>query len=396
MLLSREDFDHFTRLYNFLAYFLNQRLEIVSSLPDPETFRSLPLEEQINIRDELAKNIGLIDDFIAKNPADLAADDLAIVSQWKHCVSGKFIVFRQFKKHMIFLTAENSPTAYGVLALTETFGELFGSKSLPRLVRTVLLPFKGKIVYDGLMNTYSVSYGGGIKRSLNDAYRDAKERLGVATSLPMKASNDRVKKKRKPQPVKPKQKVSGPNDSEKFVLAIIKATDTFCDELLNEEYAVLCRKMVKKLSRKRPLPFLRGRPKTWICGIVRTIGTINFLQDSSFEPFMKSSDIDKVFGVSSSTGQKRSKQIRDLLKIRELDPEWTLPSLLDQNPMVWMLEVNGFMIDARTAPREIQQMAFEQGLIPYIPADSESSKPSKNLEPSKTSEPSKTPDNWLF
>ena len=390
MLLSREDFDHFARLYDFLAYFLNQRLEIVSNFPDPETFRSLPLEEQINVRDELTKNIGLIDDFVAENPANLAADDLSIVSQWKHCVAGKFIVFRQLKKHMIFLTAENSPTAYGVLALTETFGELFGSKSLPRLVRTVLLPFKGKLVYDGLVNTYGVSYGGGIKRSLNDTYRDAKERLGVVTSLPMKAANDRVKKKRKPQPAKPKQKASGANDTEHVVGLFIKATDAFCDEMLNEEYAELCRKMVKKLSRKRPFPFLRGRPKTWICGIIRTIGTINFLQDSSFEPYMKSSDIDKVFGVSSSTGQKRSKQIRDLLKIHELDPEWTVPSLLEQNPMVWMLEVNGFMMDARTAPREIQQTAFEKGLIPYIPADSESSKPSKNLEPSKT------PDNWLF
>ena len=55
------------------------------------------------------------------------------------------------------------------------------------------------------------------------------------------------------------------------------------------------------------------------------------------------------------------------------------------------------MMDARIAPREIQQVAFERGLIPYIPADSESSKPSKNLEPSKTSEPAKTqPGNWLF
>ena len=64
--------------------------------------------------------------------------------------------------------------------------------------------------------------------------------------------------------------------------------------------------------------------------------------------------------------------------------------------MVWMLEVNGLMMDARTAPREIQQAAFEQGLIPYIPADSKPSKSSKNLEPSKSSEPSKTPDDWLF
>lgn len=37
--------------------------------------------------------------------------------------------------------------------------------------------------------------------------------------------------------------------------------------------------------------------------------------------------------------------------------------------IVWLLKVNGFMMDIRDAPREAQQVAFEQGLIPYIPAD---------------------------
>jgi hypothetical protein len=41
------------------------------------------------------------------------------------------------------------------------------------------------------------------------------------------------------------------------------------------------------------------------------------------------------------------------------------------NPMVWMLEVNGFLMDIRHAPREAQEIAFEKGLIPYIPADRE-------------------------
>ena len=37
--------------------------------------------------------------------------------------------------------------------------------------------------------------------------------------------------------------------------------------------------------------------------------------------------------------------------------------------MVWMLQVNGFMVDVRHAPREVQEIAFKKGLIPYIPAD---------------------------
>ena len=43
-------------------------------------------------------------------------------------------------------------------------------------------------------------------------------------------------------------------------------------------------------------------------------------------------------------------------------------SLVRLDP-VWMLEVNGFLMDIRSAPRELQEVAFQKGLIPYIPAD---------------------------
>ncbi len=44
---------------------------------------------------------------------------------------------------------------------------------------------------------------------------------------------------------------------------------------------------------------------------------------------------------------------------------------MDENPLVWILKVNGLLMDIRDAPREAQQVAYEQGLIPYIPADRE-------------------------
>ena len=73
------------------------------------------------------------------------------------------------------------------------------------------------------------------------------------------------------------------------------------------------------------------------------------------------------FDLSSSTMQAKSKQIRDLLGMDQMDPDWSIPSMVDKNPLIWMLEVNGFIIDVRHAPREIQEEAFRKGLIPYIP-----------------------------
>ena len=151
--------------------------------------------------------------------------------------------------------------------------------------------------------------------------------------------------------------------------AIVSMTDAFCRDHLNDEYAELCRLLTLKLARKRPSPLVSGKPTTWACGIVRTIGWVNFLDDSTRTPHLKLTAIDKAFGIGESTGQGKSKLIRKMFKIHQWDHTWTLPSRLEDNPMIWMLEVNWFVLDIRNCPREAQVIAFEKGLIPYIPAD---------------------------
>jgi hypothetical protein len=41
-----------------------------------------------------------------------------------------------------------------------------------------------------------------------------------------------------------------------------------------------------------------------------------------------------------------------------MDPTWMLQSFVDQNPLVWMAEVNGLLVDLRDMPREVQQIAW--------------------------------------
>jgi hypothetical protein len=150
---------------------------------------------------------------------------------------------------------------------------------------------------------------------------------------------------------------------------IVGMTDAFCREFLDDEYATLCRKLAGILARKRPSPLIRGKPESWASGIVRVVGWVNFLGDPSQPHHMRMTDIDERMGVSEATGSAKATTIRKLVKIRPLDPEWTLPSLMDQNPVAWMIQVNGLIVDARRLPREIQEEAFRKGLIPYIPDD---------------------------
>jgi hypothetical protein len=59
------------------------------------------------------------------------------------------------------------------------------------------------------------------------------------------------------------------------------------------------------------------------------------------------------------------------MKMHQMDPHWCLPSRIDDNPLIWMISVNGMIVDARSAPREIQEEAFVKGIIPYIPGERE-------------------------
>jgi len=91
------------------------------------------------------------------------------------------------------------------------------------------------------------------------------------------------------------------------------------------------------------------------------------LDDRSQTPHLKLTAIDKAFGVGESTGQGKSMLIRKMLKIRQMDPAWSLRSQMDRNPMPWMIQFNGFLLDARFLKREFQEEALRKGLIPYIP-----------------------------
>jgi len=156
--------------------------------------------------------------------------------------------------------------------------------------------------------------------------------------------------------------------------SIIALTNSFCEQHLNAEYAVLCRELAAALARKRPSPLVRGAHEIWACGIVYALGTVNFLFDKSQTPHTTADELCGAFGVSKSNGANKAKQIRDLFGMSQFDPDWCLPSKIDSNFRVWTLQLDGLIVDARYLPREIQEIAYAKGLIPYIPGDPEQQK----------------------
>ena len=76
---------------------------------------------------------------------------------------------------------------------------------------------------------------------------------------------------------KTKKSENVPKAMQKKFNGIVAITDNFAKQHLNDEYAQIIRFATAALCRKRPSPLVKGREKTWACGITHAIGMVNFL-----------------------------------------------------------------------------------------------------------------------
>ena len=139
----------------------------------------LPMNDMGAIRDQLYQDPTVLDNFIREKLTE--PDEIATVEGWKKYIKGKFFLFRHLKKHSIFLTTEEPYRAYGALGLTNPLKVIM--PQVPTVVETVLLPFEGQIVCDGLLKGGRLYFGSGMRRSINSSYEQSKAQFGIITSL---------------------------------------------------------------------------------------------------------------------------------------------------------------------------------------------------------------------
>jgi hypothetical protein len=117
---------------------------------------------------------------------------------------------------------------------------------------------------------------------------------------------------------------------------LVAHTDQFCANLLNDEYRDMCRTMVKCLC-VRGSPALEGDGRLWAAAVVAAVGKVNFLDDNSFKPFYTRADLAKRLGYSYSRLKKYTDILVEGFGLTPFDLDFTLPSLMKQNPLVTLL-----------------------------------------------------------
>jgi hypothetical protein len=120
-----------------------------------------------------------------------------MIKKWKQFLAGEFSIERLLKKYAIFISSDNK--VYGVLALYDSFQDMFYPEQLPLLVKAVLLPFQGQIIYDGLLQSYNIFFGRGISSELKEVYMAAKQQGRIIESLEPDREPTKAQEPRKPR-----------------------------------------------------------------------------------------------------------------------------------------------------------------------------------------------------
>ena len=158
-----------------------------------------------------------------------------------------------------------------------------------------------------------------------------------------------------------------PKDLRPQGMAIIEITDAFCLEHLDDHYAQLCRVAVGKLARKRPSPLLRGDLRIWASGIIYALGSNNFLFDPTQSPHLGAEQLSTLLEVKKTTMANKGRMVRDLLNITMFNTDFLVQGGPGTNPLIWYIEANGLLLDARRLSVETQEILVQKGLIPYAP-----------------------------
>lgn len=141
---------------------------------------------------------------------------------------------------------------------------------------------------------------------------------------------------------------------------LIKMTSDYCNKYLDDDCKHLCEKLIRKMSRKRSVPFIYGRLEIWASAVVYSLCTINFLFDKSSKPHTNTTDVFTYFNTSRSTTSQKAKVIRDILKIRHWDDEFSTAFMKENNPFSNLVMINGMIVDIESLPLHIQKLYMKK------------------------------------
>ena len=181
MKLNRNDLKLFYKISGALLFYTNQKYPVMKNLKEP-TFENIPPIHVKDLYDVISSHPELIDSFVDENIFSFTMEELDIIKSWNGFIKDTFFIVIYSGAYTAFMTVSDNTKTYGVISLQDELRNAI-PLSLPQYVDTILLPFKGKIIYCGYIDGHVIDINDNLKQALLKKYHIIRRKFGVITSL---------------------------------------------------------------------------------------------------------------------------------------------------------------------------------------------------------------------
>ncbi len=171
--LSSEECHEFYETWYGLMGFINEKLNVVDANIKAQYPNDVSDEIIHKVREVLWENPELIDEYISETNLDKEKVD--VLKLWKtNHKKGMFILLEYKQDYAVALAPneQGEDRLYGIKGISNSISTVL-RRPLPLTIETVILPFKGKIIYDSFMIPMPVTYGKGARAAFKEMYDNA-------------------------------------------------------------------------------------------------------------------------------------------------------------------------------------------------------------------------------
>lgn len=161
--LTKKEVSTFYKIYFALLEFTNKKYHINTKVKKIYKQQKINPNDIIDIVDKFwsDKEI-IIHEFIDLNPYKFKQDELDLVKEMVNGIRDIFVIARYDKEYTMMLSNNK---IYMVKGLNGNIDRIISYQDLPVVVRTSLLPFNGKITYDGMFQSMpNIDFGVQLER----------------------------------------------------------------------------------------------------------------------------------------------------------------------------------------------------------------------------------------
>ena len=151
--IEQKDTRLFYKLYFSVLDFVNSKEKIIPNKKiDPNIY--IEPDELVNLIEVFWKDKDrFIDEYIEKNPSNFTFRNLNIISDFRYGMRKNFLLV-VYEKNYTVLNDEG--INYMVKGLNENLDKFIAPEKTPMLMQTAIMPFNGRIIYDGFISTTNI------------------------------------------------------------------------------------------------------------------------------------------------------------------------------------------------------------------------------------------------